>query len=127
MKPIAYSCSYLAATLMSLSFLFGLLHLPGYEYLCIAGISFILFSSLLHLVIIVLHQNQFQRINLIRLVSGNTGLILVTLGGLSKVLHWPIANVLLLPGIILLLLLFFPLFFLHTYKTSLSKAPINMD
>jgi hypothetical protein len=121
MKAIAYISSYIAATLLALSFFFGLQHFPGVEHLAQAGIAFVLLSSVLHLIITLLNYARLQRMQMLRLISGNIGLILVTLGGLSKIQHWPIANAFLLPGIAILITVFLPLFYLYLYRISIAN------
>jgi cation transport ATPase len=54
--------------------------------------------------------------------AGFIGAVLISIGSLFKIMHWPMANVMMISGMIAFLLLFVPLFALDRYKVQASKA-----
>ncbi|AXG74505.1 hypothetical protein DVK85_09765 [Flavobacterium arcticum] len=54
-------------------------------------------------------------------ISAYISATLIALGSLFKIMHWPMASILLALGFIVLILLFFPAFFYHRYKSSEIK------
>jgi len=54
--------------------------------------------------------------------AGFIGAVLISIGSLFKIMHWPYANILVISGMIAFLLLFVPLFALDRYKVQASKA-----
>ena len=54
--------------------------------------------------------------------AGFIGALLISIGSLFKIMHWPMANVMVISGMIAFLLLFVPLFALDRYKVQASKA-----
>lgn len=54
--------------------------------------------------------------------AGFIGAVLISMGSLFKIMHWPSANILMISGMITFLLLFVPLFALDRYKVQASKA-----
>jgi len=54
--------------------------------------------------------------------AGFIGAVLISIGSLFKIMHWPSANIMVISGMIAFLLLFVPLFALDRYKVQASKA-----
>jgi len=54
--------------------------------------------------------------------AGFIGAVLISLGSLFKIMHWPSANILVISGMIAFLLFFVPLFALDRYKVEASRA-----
>ena len=54
--------------------------------------------------------------------AGFFGALLISLGSLFKIMHWPNANWMVFVGMIAFLLVFVPLFALDRYKLQASKA-----
>lgn len=54
--------------------------------------------------------------------TGFTGALCISAGTLFKIMHWPLANILLAIGFTLLLFIFFPLLGIDLYKVSIAKS-----
>ena len=70
--------------------------------------------------LMVLFKKTRQRQKLIY-ASGFLAAFLLSTGSIFKILHWPLASILLLAGFVVLNFIFMPVYFYSRYKTSGNK------
>jgi hypothetical protein len=58
-------------------------------------------------------------------ITGCIMAVLISTGGIFKLMHWPGANIMTVSGFIVLNFMFLPLFFYHWYKLSEAKSYSN--
>ena len=101
----------IAAFLFTNGFLFKLEHWPGASILLILGIGGF---GLIFLPMLVYHKSKKEGENNMLNITGAIGLALFVLGILFKFQHWPGPPVLFIAGIVLLFLIYFPLFMMSS-------------
>lgn len=122
MNKMKYLGGFFAASFIALGFLFYILHWPGGKMFTVIGYASLLFTcTIITITAFNKHSNQ-NKMDKFRLISGNLTGILIATGSLFKAFHWPGANILLVVGFSVLILLYLPAFFHHAYKRSIEGA-----
>ena len=121
MKKIMYLSGFLAASTITLSFLFRTLHWPGARVFHISGFSFLFITCLILLANTIQNKSKLTRQEMARIFSGNAAAFLISVGSLFKSFYMPGANIMMLLGFVVLISLYIPLFFHHLYKRSLQE------
>lgn len=96
------------------------LHLPG------SGISLVLGIGILTAFYIPLYMSlkigeANEKLEKAKVVAGGLSSILLGIGMLFALQHWPMARILLFSGMTLLCLVFIPLYFIRSYRTADNK------
>ncbi|GAB4334145.1 MAG: hypothetical protein OHK0038_10880 [Flammeovirgaceae bacterium] len=121
MKKLLYAVGFISAFCLSNYVLFRHLKWEGANYFMMVGMLALLFG-----VIPILGYWVLKSIKLLtslekfRIVVGLISGIFISVGMIFKVLHYPGANLSFLIGMILLNILFLPIFFYQLYKRSLA-------
>ncbi|HEX5002941.1 MAG TPA: hypothetical protein VFW78_10645 [Bacteroidia bacterium] len=107
MKKVMINSGILSAIIMSVGIFFKFQHLPGAGVLIFTGI--LLFSFLFLPLLFVLRLKEKQHKNdKILLGLGSLSAILISIGTLFKIMHWPGANVLGISSVVVLVLFYLP-------------------
>lgn len=122
MKKIMYLNGFLAATNITISFLFRTLHWPGAKVFHILGFGFLFITCVILLLNGIRNKSKLSRPEFTRLISGNIAALLISVGSLFKSFSMPGANIMMLLGFVVLVSVFIPMFFHHLYKSSLQEA-----
>lgn len=111
----------LAATALLLAgMFFKVMHWPGAGILLLTG-NFTL--VMVYLPILLYHKlRESDRKEYPVIVLGFVGLGLFAAGSTFKIMHWPMANIILTTGFALLTLGFLPLYFVRRYRSSANKS-----
>tara|TARA_B110000046_G_scaffold66152_1_gene73987 strand:- start:126 stop:866 length:741 start_codon:yes stop_codon:yes gene_type:complete len=120
MKRVTSITGLISASLVLLGTIFKLMHWPG------AGIMLVLGSAIIALIVLPLMaflalNNNTVSTNTSSIIFGYGAAILLTIGTIFKVQHWPGAAVVANIGFAFLVLVFMPLYMLKAYKTSENK------
>ena len=121
MKKIMYLSGFLAASNITLSFLFRTLHWLGATFFHVLGFSFLFITCLILLVNAIRNKSKLSKQEMARIFSGNTAAFFISIGSLFKSFSMPGANMMMLLGFVVLISLYIPMFFHHIYKRSLQE------
>lgn len=120
MKRILFSTGFLSTFLLSFGFLFKLMHWPFANIILTCGY----FMLLVTLVALALNTRYTLRAlstpMRIRIITGLFCGLLLAVGSLFKILHYPGASIMLVTGLALLNLVFLPMFFYQLYRKSIA-------
>jgi hypothetical protein len=122
MKKLLYGCGFIAATGITSGLMFRQFHWPGSVVLMFLGSAALLIAMITLLVHIVKFPGIMTMQSRIRLLAGSLGGILVASGTMFKIQHFPSANIQVGLGMILLIVLFIPLFFWELYQRELRGS-----
>jgi len=120
MKRVLFSTGFLSTFLLSFGFLFKLMHWPFATVILTCGLA----ALLITLGALVLNTGYTLRSlstpMRVRIVTGLfCGLLIVT-GSMFKILHYPGANIMIVCGLVLLNLVFLPMFFYQLYRKAIA-------
>lgn len=120
MKRILFTSGFITTFLLSFGSLFKLMHWPMATYILLTG-----FAALL-LTLAGLGVYSFRMAGTlpasyrIRTAAGLLSGLLLTAGSMFKILHYPGASIMLALGMVILNLIFLPMFFYQLYKKSIA-------
>jgi hypothetical protein len=121
MKKVLYSGGFIAASSFNFGFLFRILHWPGAEELfLISAASFILLVAPVWIYLTLKNKVLLSVGDHFRMWVGIVSTFLLSSGFIFKIMHMPGADLQILCGMVLLSLVFFPLFFLRLYRRSIA-------
>jgi hypothetical protein len=124
MKKVAFSFGLTSAILLLAGTIFKLMHWPMAAILIVLGTAML---TLLYLPMLLWHKlKESGKDEYLLHISGFVGLTLTSVGVLFKIMHWPGAAVTLLSGMIVLGLVYTPIFFIKKYQTSTNR-PITLS
>lgn len=83
------------------------------------------FKELERKTVFLLNSNKILFMKKLLFSTGFLGALVLTLGTVFKILHYPGANVMFIVGLLLLLLVFVPLFTYNRYKLSIARPRIE--
>ena len=120
MKRLLYGAGFVAAFCMSIGFLCRMMHWePANIFIAIGSAALIL-----AVVVLLVNTVKYYRVHPVaynvRVLSGVFAGVLLGAGSIFKVLYFPYANVLNVSGMVMLTLLFLPLFFYQLYKKAIA-------
>lgn len=121
MNRLKYLGGFFAATFIAVGFLFYILHWPGGKAFSIVGYASLLFTCVIMLIMALNKYGSGHKMEKFRLITGNLTGIFIATGSLFKAFWFPGANMLLVTGFFLLVILYLPVFFYHAYKRSVSQ------
>ena len=117
----ALNLSLLAsAIILVLGVIFKIYHLPGAAALFLAGTG-ISVLAVFPLLLILLYKQPTSLIQKGVDFLGTLNVLLFSVGCLFKVMHWPMATILMLTGISLHSIVYVPLYFYHQRRTNEDK------
>lgn len=108
MKTFMKVFGALAPTLMALAALFKIQHWPGASIMLTLGFFFLCFFFLPSSVYVLHTENKSSKKHLLMHLSGLFSSIILLLGILFKVMHWPGASLMIFLGSVLAALVFLP-------------------
>ncbi len=120
MKRTMKTTGLIAPVLLGLGALFKISHWPGASIILVLGF-FTLCFLFLPTAVYIMYKETKSRKNVLLFISGIISAILISLGILFKVQHWPWAGNLFVTGTAILLLLFMPLLLWSKLKENTGK------
>jgi hypothetical protein len=120
MKKTIGITGLITSLMVILGVIFKILHYPGTGILLvlgILGISFIVFPLLAYLSLKTNTGSSTKAANMAGYVAG----FLISIGTLFKIMHWPMAMIILWLGVLAMLVVFMPLYTLNSYKMAENK------
>jgi hypothetical protein len=121
MKKIMIISGSLSAGILSLGILFKFMHWPGAAALILLGIiilSFVFLPLLFTLKVKEKQQNSDKAI----VGIGTLSAILISIGILFKVMHWPFASILSVSALAIMMFLFIPIYFFTGIRNPSTKV-----
>jgi uncharacterized membrane protein (UPF0136 family) len=122
MKTTLFFSGFVAAFCILSGIAFRILHWPGADYLLLTGDLSLILCMLVLITSVIRYPNAFSRSSAIRTMSGAIAGLLLGNAGAFKIMHWPTANIQMLLGMSLLVLVFLPLFFWNLYKREIAAG-----
>lgn len=120
MKRVLFSTGFLSTFLLSFGFLFKLMHWPFATAILTCGLA-ALFITLGALILNTGYTLRSLSTPMrLRIVSGLFSGLLIVTGSMFKILHYPGANIMIVCGLVLLNLVFLPMFFYQLYLKSIA-------
>src|ERR1700712_4946185 len=121
MKKAVFFSGYIAATCIALGLMLKTFHWDGGWTLLLAGFGILLLYSLLWFSHSLAGFPQKPVNEKVQIVSGAGAGAIVAIGGTFKLLHYPYVDILTLIGVVLLVVLFFPVLFYRFYEKSVAS------
>jgi hypothetical protein len=122
MKTTLFFSGFVAAFCILSGIAFRILHWPGADVLLLTGDLALVLSMLVLITSVLRYPAAFTRISAIRTLTGAVAGLLLGNAGAFKIMHWPTANIQMLLGMALLVLVFLPLFFWNLYKREMAAG-----
>lgn len=121
MKKAMIISGAVSAAIFSTGLIFKFLHWPGASMMLILGIGLLSFMFLPLMFILKIKEKQSLKDKAIIGIGTFSG-ILISLGILFKVMHWPGANIMMQGSIFVMLLVFLPLYFFTGIRNPETKV-----
>jgi len=100
--------------------IFKTLHLPGAAVMILLGLVF--FSLVfIPLNIVLKFQDDKEKSNRLIMTLGLLTASVASIGVLFKIMHWPMANILLFSSLLVFMVVFIPIYFIIKYKNPETK------
>ena len=121
MKKIMILSGGLSVGLLSIGIILKFLHLPGAAIMLVVGIGLLSFVFLPLLFTLKMKENHG---NTGRAVTGfgTVSAVLISLGVLFKIMHWPYANMLCTTALLMMIFLFIPVYFYAGIRNPMTKT-----
>lgn len=120
MKRILFSSGFLSTFLVSTGILFRTLHWPGQNIILFSGFAALLVTMVVLFIYSLRSMSSMSGSYKARIVLGTCSGLLVAVGSMFKILHYPGANILTFTGMLLLNIVFLPMFFYQLYRRSIA-------
>lgn len=121
MKKIMLASGSFSAATLSLGILFKFMHWAGAAALILVGIVVLSFVFLPLLFVLKAKEKKQSRDKIV-IALGALASISISLGILFKIMHWPFANILCISAIIIMVVLFLPIYFFNGIKNPETKV-----
>lgn len=121
MKKVMIISGSLSACILSLGLLFKFMHWPGAAVMIFFGIIVLSFIFLPLLFVLKIKEKQ-QNSDKVIVGIGTLCAILISVGILFKIMHWPFATVLETSALLLMLFLFIPVYFFSGVRNPQTKV-----
>lgn len=121
MKKIMIYSGTISSAIFFAGLVLKFLHQPGAAVLIFLGITILSLVFLPLLLILKIREKKFVR-DKIALTIGAVSGIALSLGTLFKVMHWPLANVMILSSVLILVLLFLPFYLVSGLRNPETKV-----
>ena len=122
MKRIIYGSGFVTAFSISMGLLSRTMHWPQASIFMIIGFSALIISSGAILVNFAKFVTSHSLVYTLRVFTGFFAALLIATGSIFKELHFPLANFLILCGMVLLNFIFIPMLFWFLYQYSVKKG-----
>lgn len=116
MKMTKYFFGFAAAMLILSGFTFKALHWPMASQILFIGFVCLATSMLALLTSAIRFSHQYS--HRLSTISGGIGGFIISVGSLFKLMYWPGANMISLLGMVVITLIFVPLFFWRLYQSE---------
>lgn len=124
-KILSYLLAF-SSFLLVTGCIFKILHLAGAAMLIVSSLPLMLIGAILSALIGIkqesISKTQKTLTSLITLI-----VFLFAFGGIFKVQHWPFANILMISSVLLLCLIYVPLYFMHQRKLSNDAWTVGLN
>lgn len=107
--------------ILSIGIVLKFMHLPGAAVFLLLGIVTFSLIFLPLLFVLRIKENQQQSEKAISAIGGLSGM-LISLGILFKIMHWPFANIMCLAALFLILAVFIPIYFFSGLRNPATKV-----
>ncbi len=121
MKKIMITSGGLSVVLLSAGIILKFLHLPGAAVLIVTGIFFLSFVFLPLMFTLKIKEKQ-EKSNRAIAVFGGISAMLISLGILFKLMHWPGANVMCTLALLIMIFVFIPVYFFAGIRNPVTKV-----
>jgi hypothetical protein len=121
MKKMMLISGGISAVLLIIGLLFKFLHLPGAMLFIFVGILTLSFVFLPLSFVLNFKEKKHKKDKII-VGLGTLAAVSLSLGVLFKIMHWPFANMLCLVSLLIMLLLFLPIYYLSGIKNPDTKV-----
>lgn len=121
MKKTMIVSGGLSVAILTAGVILKFLHLPGAAVLLVTGIFILSFVFLPVMFTLRIKEKQ-ETSNRIVTVIGSVSAMLITLGTLFKVMHWPGANVMCMLALLLMIFVFIPVYFFSGIRNPATKV-----
>jgi hypothetical protein len=120
MKKVMIISGAISAGLLSLGIFFKFMHWPGAAMGIVLGISILSFIFL-PLMFVLKSKEKKEVRDKILIALGTLSAITISLAILFKVMHWPGANMMAVSALLMMLLLFLPIYFFNGIRNPETK------
>ena len=120
MKKISAVLGIISSVLACAGGLFKIMHWPGANVLLLSGIVGIVFLYLPMLIIVKFRETESTLLKF-SYVAGLFGAMVNGLGALFKLMHFPGANFLIITSLLIIGLIFMPIYFTHAVRLAENK------
>lgn len=120
MKRILFLLGFLSTFLLSFGFLFKLMHWPMATGIILCGFALLLLTLGVMAVYSVQTLKLMQASTQVRMITGLFSGLLLTAGSIFKMLHYPGASIMMVTGLVLMNIVFLPMFFYQLYRKSIA-------
>jgi hypothetical protein len=121
MKKTMIVTGSIATPLLAAGIILKFLHLPGAAVLIVLGIFLLSFIFLPLMFILRMREKNATADKAISILGGISG-ILTSLGVLFKIMHWPGANLMSITALLIMLLVFIPVYFFTGLRNPENKT-----
>jgi len=126
MKRIIYVSNFLTLSCISTVIMFKTMHWTGAAILFQIALLLLITTAIILFLNSIKHWKSHTAVYNIRVVAGFLAALLITVGVFLKSLHYPTAGFQVVAGVLLLNLVFLPMFFYHLYRGEiLNTSKIN--
>lgn len=121
MKKVMITSGATSVGILSAGIILKFLHLPGAAALIVLGIFLMSFIFLPLLFFLRVGEKQEKSQKIISVIGGVCAM-LISLGVLFKLMHWPGANLMCLLSLLLMLFIFIPVYFFSGFRNPATKV-----
>ena len=126
MKRIIYFSCFLTVFCISTVIMFKTMHWPGASILFLAAFFLVIATAIILFSNSIKHWRSHTAGYNVRVVTGFISALLISVGAIFKSLHYPTAGAQVVAGVLLLNLIFLPMFFYHLYQGKIiNTSKIN--
>ncbi|MCO5945964.1 hypothetical protein [Mucilaginibacter flavidus] len=126
MKRTIYFAGFLTVFCISTVIMFKTMHWPGASVLFLIAFLLVIATAIILFSSSIKHWKSHTAGYNVRVVTGFLAALLISVGAIFKSLHYPTAGAQIVAGVLLLNLVFLPMFFYHLYRGELiNTAKIN--
>ena len=125
MSKSVFVLGFLSSFFVGMGFFFKTMHWPGATVLLFSGFATLLVTLLSTLVYFAKFLPRKPYSFWLRTGAGLASLMLISIGFMFKIMHWPGAGIMYTLGTLVFNIMFLPLFFYYLYKHGFSKTTVN--
>jgi hypothetical protein len=122
MKRTIYFSGFLTVFCISTLIMFKTMHWPGASILFVAAFLSVIATAIILFSNSIKHWRSHTAGYNVRVVTGFISALLISVGAIFKSLHYPTAGAQVVAGVLLLNLIFLPLFFYHLYHGEITNT-----